>query len=141
MLFCLVLIIQMFLSHNYVSPRFVPPLSLSLSLSVSLSFSLSLSSYTHTHTHSHYLPLPFPLTLTIPFLHHTMQHKHPFIQPIDKVEYDSSQEKIVFVQPYRREGSLKDQIYKVSRLEIDGRSREVTKGRKSDSAVFFLMWL
>ena len=40
--------------------------------------------------------------------------QHPCIHPIKEVYYSAAYEKLIMVQPFRTNGSLKDVIYKVS---------------------------
>jgi serine/threonine protein kinase len=40
--------------------------------------------------------------------------QHPLIHPIKEVYYSANHEKLIIVQPYREDGSLKDLIYQVN---------------------------
>ena len=39
--------------------------------------------------------------------------QHPFIHPIERVEYLTNHQQLLMVQPQRFDGSLKDMIYRV----------------------------
>ena len=62
-------------------------------------------------------------------LHVLLPTQHPLVHPIKEVYYSLTHEKLIIVQMYRKDGSLKDLIYKVKihsyRLMIDAQCTQM----------------
>ena len=47
-------------------------------------------------------------------LHVLLPTQHPLVHPIKEVYYSATHEKLIIVQTHRKDGSLKDLIYRVN---------------------------
>jgi len=50
--------------------------------------------------------------------YHPQQTQHPFIQPVDSVDYILEKQTAIFVRTFAREGSLRDRLHKVHLGEL-----------------------